>query len=94
VPGPQSSAAIGPNPNGSFVVFWASGAGQDGSQSGIFGRHVMADGTPSGREVRINFRRGGSQLSPVVAIAPNGRGVVAWYGPDGDKTGIFARLLF
>ena len=93
VPGTQAGPAVNALPNGTFVVLWTSGDDQDGDEYGIFGRLVAADGTPRGREIRINIQRGGLQWAPALAIAANGKGVAAWYGPDGAGTGIFARLI-
>ncbi|HEX7182372.1 MAG TPA: hypothetical protein VF756_11050 [Thermoanaerobaculia bacterium] len=93
LPGVQSGSAVTALQNGGFLVLWTSGAGQDGDGSGIFARTYAADGTPRGREIRINLNRTGSQQSPAVAVAPNGKGAGAWSGPDGDGTGIFARLI-
>lgn len=93
LPGIQTAAAITVLQNGGFLVLWASGAGQDGDGYGIFGRVYGADGTPRGREFRMNLNRTGSQSAPAVAVAPNGKGVAAWNGPDGDRNGVFARLI-
>ncbi|HEX7180243.1 MAG TPA: hypothetical protein VF756_00265, partial [Thermoanaerobaculia bacterium] len=91
--GIQTAASVTALQNGGFLVLWASGAGQDGDEYGIFARVYGADGRPRGREVRINLNRTGSQHAPAVAVAPNGKGVAAWNGPDGDRNGVFARLI-
>ncbi|MEP7011008.1 MAG: hypothetical protein ABJC13_11855, partial [Acidobacteriota bacterium] len=62
-----------------------------GDGTGIFERQFAADGRRLGNETRINLARAGDQFSPAVALAPNGRGIVAWTGPDGEGGGIFAR---
>lgn len=91
--GVQGDAVVTALQNGGFLVLWTSGAGQDGDGYGIFARVYGRDGKPRGREFRINLNRNGSQVAPAVAIAPNGKGAAAWAGPDGDGTGIFARLV-
>lgn len=91
--GTQAAPAVTALQNGGFLVLWMSGAGQDGDGFGIFGRVHGADGRPRGREFRLNLNRTGSQGSPAVAVAPNGKGAAAWIGPDGDGAGVFARLI-
>ena len=93
VRGTQGTPVVSTLRNGGFLVAWTSGASQDGDEFGIFSRVYSPDGQPKGREFRININRAGSQALPTLAIAPNGQGVAAWQGPDGDKTGIFARLI-
>ena len=60
--GEQTEAAVSALQTGGFLMLWTSGAGQDGDGFGIFGRVFGADGTPRGREFRINLKRTGSQL--------------------------------
>jgi hypothetical protein len=91
--GAQSPGGISALQAGGFLVVWTSGGGQDGDGAGIFARVYGADGQPRGREYRINLNRAGSQTGGNLSIAPNGKGVVVWSGPDGDANGIFARLL-
>jgi len=91
--GVQASPAVSALPNRGFLVLWTSGADQDGDGFGIFARVYALNGTPRGREFRINLNRTGSQTSPAVAVAPNGKGAAVWVGPDGDGSSIFARLV-
>jgi hypothetical protein len=91
--GQQTRAAVSALPNGGFLMLWMSGAGQDGDGFGIFGRVFGADGKTRGQEFRVNLNRTGSQVGPALSIAPNGKGAAVWSGPDGDGTGVFARLL-
>jgi len=93
VRGTQGNPVVSTLRSGGFLVAWTSGAGQDGDELGIFSRIYSPEGQPKGPEFRVNINRAGSQALPTLAIAPNGQGVAAWQGPDGDKTGIFARLL-
>jgi hypothetical protein len=92
-PGVQAAPAVSALPNGGFLVLWMSGAAQDGDGTGIFARVYGPDGQPRGREFRINLNRTGAQGAPALAIAPNGKGVAAWQGPDGDGFGVFARRI-
>ncbi|HXU46886.1 MAG TPA: hypothetical protein VN783_15260, partial [Thermoanaerobaculia bacterium] len=89
--GSQEASAVAATPSGGFLVAWASGAAQDGDGFGIFERQFAADGRKLGTETRINLARDDDQLFPAVALAPNGRGVAAWAGRDGDGTGVLAR---
>lgn len=89
--GRQEASTVAATPSGGFLVAWQSGANQDGDGTGIFERQFAADGRRLGNETRINLARAGDQFSPAVALAPNGRGIVAWTGPDGEGGGIFAR---
>jgi len=93
LPGIQGGAAVSATPNGGFLMLWTSGADQDGDGYGIFGRAFGADGKTRGQEFRVNINRTGSQTSPVLSVAPNGKGAVVWTGPDGDRSGIFSRLI-
>lgn len=93
LPGLQWTPAISALQNGSFLVVWASGAGQDGDGFGIFARVYSAQGAPRGREFRINLNRAGSQSTPAVAVGPKGQGAAVWGGPDGEGTGVFVRRI-
>jgi hypothetical protein len=93
--GIQSSPSLAPSPDGGFVVAWTSSNGQDGDGRGVFIRSFAADATPLGPEVQLNTYTPGNQSRPVVAIAPNGRGVAVWQSMrrDGDDFAVAARLL-
>jgi hypothetical protein len=91
--GQQESTAVSALPNDGFVVLWMSGGAQDGDATGIVSRVYGPTGGPRSGEVPINNRRVGAQSYPSVAVAPNGKGVAAWTGPDAGQTGILARLL-
>jgi hypothetical protein len=93
LPGEQFGASVSALQTGGFLMLWTSGAGQDGDGLGIFGRVFGADGRTRGREFRINLNKTGSQVGPVLSIAPNGKGAAVWSSPDGDRYGIVARLI-
>ncbi|HEV7670025.1 MAG TPA: hypothetical protein VGS22_16010 [Thermoanaerobaculia bacterium] len=91
--GSQVGASVAATPNGGFLVAWWSGADQDGDGYGIFARQFAADGRRLGNEVRMNLARQGNQAGVALALSANGDGVAAWSGPDGDRSGVFARRL-
>jgi len=87
----QTLPAVAASPGG-FVVVWQSDS-QDGDTWGIFGQLYDAAGTPRGAEFPVNNVIAGRQIAPAVAMAPDGRFVVAWsdFGNDGEGLGVFAR---
>jgi len=78
--------------NGSFVVVWLS-VGQDGSGRGIYAQRFDAGGNPLGVEFRANTYTTLDQGGPSIAMAPDGRFVVAWQseGQDGSGHGVYAQ---
>jgi len=76
--------------DGSFVVVWMS---EDGSDYGIYGRRYAADGSPEGKQFRINRTTVGNQGLPSVAPLDDGGFVVAWasVGQDGSDSGIVSQ---
>jgi hypothetical protein len=90
--GSQRYPTMGADADGNFVVVWHSYA-QDGSGAGVFGRRYDRAGTPLGGEFPVNLYTTGDQTRPVVAVASDGRFVVAWEsdGQDGSDLGIVAR---
>ncbi len=61
-----------------YVVVWR-GYGPTDDQ-GIFMRAFDASGLPQGGEVRVNSTTTGTQDTPDIAMAENGRFVVVWHG--------------
>ena len=86
--GSQVWSAVAADADGDYVVTWES-EGQDGDQGGIFAQRFSRDGTPVGDEFRVNTTTAGDQSEPAVAMAPDGRFVIAWEMYDGG--GAFAR---
>ena len=88
----QSYPAVGFDAAGNYVVVWQS-ADQDGSGFGIYGQRFNADGSTAGAEFRVNTATDGYQQDPCIAVAPDGRFVVAWesYGQDGSGWGVYAQ---
>jgi hypothetical protein len=81
--------------DGRFVVAW-TGDGQPGEDSrGIVARRFDPSGSPLGGEIAVNGYTTSTQQSAQVAVAPDGRFVVAWssYGQDGSNFGGFARVF-
>lgn len=88
----QQFPALAAAASGHQVVIWDS-VGQDGSLSSIYGRVYRADGAPAGDEFPINDDARNRQTFPAVAMAADGRFVVAWNsnGRDGAGLGVQAR---
>ena len=76
----QFRPAVAASPAG-FVVAWESD-GQDGDLNGIYARLFDAAGNPRGDEFQVNSRGEGRQVVPAVAMAADGRFVVAWTQVD------------
>jgi hypothetical protein len=90
--GQQSTPAIAMDALGRFVVVWAD----DPDANGVFqirGRGFNADGTERIAEFTVNSAAAGQQRHPAIAMAPDGRFVVAWEDDsDGDGNAqIFVR---
>jgi hypothetical protein len=78
-----------------IAVSWAS-AGQDGSDTGIFGQRYSVSGVPLGPEFQVNTYTTGPQRFPAVAIDAGGDFMVVWegYGLDDGSVGIFGQHYF
>lgn len=88
----QQFPAVAASASGLQVIVWDS-VGQDGSLSSIYGRLYRADGSPAGDEFPVNDDARNRQTFPAVAMATDGRFVVAWNsnGRDGAGLGVQAR---
>ncbi|MFO0908775.1 MAG: Ig-like domain-containing protein [Isosphaeraceae bacterium] len=62
---------------GNTVIVWQAWVDSAGDWD-IYARRYFPDGTPNGSEFRVNTSTGGTQTSPTVAMAANGRFVVVW----------------
>ncbi len=88
----QYQPRIAVAPNGSFVIVWTSLV-QDGNARGVFGRRYDASGSPLGGEFQANSTTAGSQSEPDIAMAQDGRFVVAWQDEnDGSGAGVYGQL--
>jgi hypothetical protein len=78
----QQDPAVASDPTGRLVVLWTS-TGQDGSQSGVYGRRYDAAGTP-GPEFQVNTYTSLSQFASAAAMNASGQFVAVWtgYGQD------------
>lgn len=63
--------------DGSFVVVWDS-IGQDGDESGVFGRLFGPDGQPVTSDFQVNSTSIGSQGGARVATASDGTFLIVW----------------
>ncbi len=104
--GSQDQPDVASDGDGNVVVAWTSGRSgfgntQDGSQSGVFARHLTSLGDPIGPEFQVNTYTIGAQRTPAISVDSSGTFVVVWasgynYGfasQDGDGSGIFGRRL-
>jgi hypothetical protein len=86
--GPAATNALSPkavamDANGNYVVTW-SAYGEDGDGWGVYARRFAADGTPRGREFRVNTTTRGDQEYSTVAMDPAGDFVITWSSLGGD----------
>jgi hypothetical protein len=86
----QTGGRLAAAADGRFVVIWAS-YGQDGASHGVFGRRFAATGAPFGGEFQVNSVGSGDEYPGGVAMADDGRFVVAFQQDDGSGNGVFAR---
>ncbi|MCA9061894.1 MAG: DUF2341 domain-containing protein [Planctomycetaceae bacterium] len=84
--GHQNRPAIAAGADGNFTVVWMS-EGQDGSDSGIYGRHYSTlNSVSGGAEFRVNATTSLDQTQPGIAADRHGNVVITWQskGQDGD----------
>ncbi len=77
----QRDARVATDSNGGFVVVWQSDGslGNDQSGTSIQARRFAANGTPLGPvEFQVNTYTPFGQHSPVAAMTPDGKFVIAW----------------
>jgi hypothetical protein len=73
----QASPWVASADDGRFVVVWQS-FGQDGSFNGVFGQRYDTAGNAAGGEFQVDSYTTGNQLGARVAMAADGRFLVAW----------------
>ncbi len=85
----QQYPAVAMDADGDFVVVWHSygGSGSDTLDFSIQAQRYAADGSPVGVQFQVNTYTSTWQVSPAVAMAPDGDFVVVWNtegspGPD------------
>ncbi len=89
--GEQAAVQLGSDASGNYVAVW-HGPNQNGyGTNDVFAQRFNALGTPLGPETQVNPNWQGEQTYPDVAVAPDGKFVVAYQGEDGNGSGIFVR---
>ncbi len=80
-------------PNGYLATWQADHL--DGSLLGVFARQINWRGQMVGPQFQVNLTTEENQRDPVVAGDGRGDAVIVWgsYGQDGDRGGIFARMV-
>jgi HEAT repeat protein len=82
---------IGHDAAGGFVVTWQSALfhGTDHEVSSVWARRFAADGEPAGEAFEVTGPAESPAVAPTLAVAPDGRFVVAWntaIGEHGSRT--------
>ena len=86
----QRRSAVAGSASG-FVVAWDSVA-PGGPDNDVYARLFDASGAARGGEFRVNTTLPGRQMVPAVAMAPDGRFVVAWVeDAEGSAWDVYAR---
>ena len=98
----QVTPDVAMDSKGNYIITWST-FGQDGKGDppnqdyGIFARAFKSDGSDfpdptTGKvdEIPINATVLGDQVTPVIAVDPNRDYAIAWVGPAGAATGIYA----
>ena len=88
--GDQEAPRVAMNASGDFVVTW-SGKGP-GDSDGVFARRFKRDGSANGDVFNINSMTDGTQDTPDVALAADGRFVITWH--DGGAGSIIRARTF
>ncbi len=89
--GHQLTPAVAMDSAGRFVVVWTDDADDNGVYQ-IHGRGFNADGTERIARFTVNSVDTGQQRNPAIAMAPDGRFVVAWED-DPDKDGNYQVMV-
>jgi len=79
--------------DGHVVVVWQSASCHDVSGIGVFGQRFALDGTPEGREFRMNTFTARHQERASMALLGDGSFVVTWQSTrqDGSADGVIAQ---
>ncbi len=88
-PGYQNFGYVAAGGSG-FVIAWESQQ-VAGSAYDVFAQRFDAAGNRLGGEFQVNSVTTDSQSSYPLAMAPDGRFVILWLGPDGNGSGIFGQ---
>ena len=85
--GEQAVPVLAVADNGDFVVAWADDTDNNGFFD-IFARGFSADGSERLPTFKVNTDSSGQQLTPDIAMAPNGDFVIVW-ADDADNNNFF-----
>lgn len=86
----QGYPCVAMDASGNFVIAWMSDQ-QDGSETGIYAQRYAANGTPQGSEFRVNTLTTSFQEFPSIAMAPDGRFIIAWRSSEAGGENIHAQ---
>ena len=88
----QTAPRVARDAAGNTLVVWTS-QDQDGDGFGIYAQRFDASGNAIDSEFQVNTETLGDQVSPAVAMSPDGGFVIAWQsdGQDGDSWGIYGQ---
>src|SRR5262245_33164335 len=91
--GAQSHAAATHRSDGSWMVAWET-VGEDGSSTGVWGKHYDRFGVIHGPEFQCNTYTTGFQGGPAITTGSHS-GLVAWHSvtQDGSGSGVYAQRL-
>ncbi|HSH93923.1 MAG TPA: hypothetical protein VK968_07240, partial [Roseimicrobium sp.] len=90
--GVQSMPAIAMDPDGNYVVTWASSSIDD-SNYGVSARYFSSSDQATASEFRVNTYTSFSQANPTIAMAADGDYVIAWESrqQEGDAYNVYAQ---
>ncbi|MDL1983033.1 MAG: DUF4347 domain-containing protein, partial [Deltaproteobacteria bacterium] len=89
----QGMQDVAMDPNGNFVVTWASYSQDANATWGVYAQRYDASGVAQGTEFLVNTTVSGEQSHPTVAMDANGNIMFAWTGKGGGTNyGSVARL--
>lgn len=88
----QAHASVAKSLSGNFIIVWEHWVNNENA-SDVFAQVFDLNGTRIGPIFRVNEYTKDPQISPRVAVAPDGRFVVTWtsYYQDGSGNGVYAR---
>jgi len=91
----EEQVAVATDAAGNFVIVYSGlndNHADEFDDCDVFGRRYDAAGVALGGEFQVNTGSAGNQLETAVAMAGDGRFVVAWMGPsESDGMGVLAR---
>jgi hypothetical protein len=90
----RQSPAVAADAAGDFVVVWTSNE-QSGGTTGVYAQLYNSGGLAVGSLLHVNTTTAGNAQAPAVAMASDGRFLVAWQSDsaDGNSWGIVARAF-